>query len=97
MQIRQELRALHSNERRMRREDAAKKAKIRASEENGNTEGGESQTSAVTTSAEMDELDKECAKRRAEYIKKEQQLRLQATRLQSMTHFMPLGQDRAFR
>ncbi len=80
----------------MRREDAAKKAKIRASEENGNTEGGESQTSAVT-SAEMDELDKECAKRRAEYIKKEQQLRLQATRLQSMTHFMPLGQDRAFR
>jgi len=96
LQIRQELRALHSNERRMRREDAAKKAKIRASEENGNTEGGESQTSAVT-SAEMDELDKECAKRRAEYIKKEQQLRLQATRLQSMTHFMPLGQDRAFR
>ena len=83
----------------MRKEDAAKRAKQRASEENGNMEGGacESEVRGPLPSAEMDELDKEGTKRKAEYLKKEQQLRLQSIRLQAVTHFLPLGQDRSFR
>jgi len=85
-QLKQELRALHANERRMRKEDVINRAKLRT-EENGNTEDG----------AELNKLLQEGAKRKADVLKKEQQLRHQVLKLQAMTHLTPLGQDRAFR
>ena len=84
--LRQELRALHANERRMRKEDIINRAKLR-SEENGNTEDG----------PELEKLLQETAKRKGEVLKKEQQLRQQILKMQAMTHLTPLGQDRAFR
>lgn len=70
----------------MRKEDIINKAKLR-SEENGNNEEG----------SELEKLLQETAKRKGEVLKKEQQLRQQISKMQSMTHLMPLGQDRAFR
>jgi len=84
--LRQELRALHANERRMRKEDALNRAKLR-SEENGNVEDG----------PELEKLLQESAKRKADVLKKEQALKVQILKMQSMTHLTPLGQDRAFR
>ncbi|XP_046463980.1 bromodomain adjacent to zinc finger domain protein 1A-like isoform X2 [Daphnia pulex] len=84
--LRQELKALHANERRMRKEDIINRAKLR-SEENGNTEDG----------TELERLLQETAKRKGEVLKKEQQLRQQILRMTAMTHLAPLGQDRAFR
>lgn len=84
--LRQELRALHANERRMRKEDMVNRAKLR-SEENGNTDDG----------PELEKLLQETAKRKGEVLKKEQQLRQQILKMQAMTHLTPLGQDRAFR
>lgn len=84
--LRQELRSLHANERRMRKEDVLNRAKLR-SEENGNVEDG----------PELEKLLQESAKRKADVLKKEMQLRQQILKLQSMTHLTPLGQDRAFR
>ena len=70
----------------MRKEDVINRAKLRT-EENGNTEDG----------AELNKLLQEGAKRKADVLKKEQQLRHQVLKLQAMTHLTPLGQDRAFR
>lgn len=70
----------------MRKEDVINRAKLRT-EENGNTEDG----------AELAKLLQEGAKRKADVLKKEQQLRQQILKLQAMTHLTPLGQDRAFR
>lgn len=73
-------------EKRMRKEEALNIAKIRT-EENGNTEVG----------PDLEKLLQEHAKRKGEALKKEQQLRQQILRMQSITHLTPLGQDRAFR
>ena len=70
----------------MRKEDALNRAKLR-SEENGNIEDN----------AELEKLQQETAKRKSESLKKEQQLKQQLFKMQSMTHLTPLGLDRAFR
>ena len=72
-QLRQELRSLHANERRMRKEDVMNRAKLR-SEENGNTEDG----------AELEKMLQESAKRKGEVLKKEQQLQQQITNIQRL-------------
>lgn len=69
----------------MRKEDAANRAKLK-SEENGTVD-----------EVEIEKLDKEGAKRKAECLKKEMQLQQQIVKLQAVAHFMPIGQDRAFR
>ena len=73
-------------EKRARKEEALTIAKLR-SEENENVEGG----------PEMEKLLQEHSKRKGEALKKEQQLRQQVLRMQSITHLTPIGQDRAFR
>lgn len=70
----------------MRKEDALNRAKLRT-EENGNVEDG----------PELEKLLQESAKRKADVLKKEQALKVQILKMQSMTHLTPLGQDRAFR